>query len=137
MFEPSFDQFVMELAHVSYDRVEHWQSANYSNRRIRGKHSEELRVYSKGTSMIGQPEAFIKLPTEGEVRAASGGHVHPYETYLGGVVARMARLLMAHPLIGPAFRQLFRTVMFEPGTLSRVEREMVASVATAAQRCVY
>jgi hypothetical protein len=84
-----------------------------------------------------QQEAFVKLPSEDEVRDASGGQVHPYETYLGGVVARMARLLMAHPLIGPAFRQLSRAIMFGPGQLSRVEREMVAAVATAAQRCVY
>jgi hypothetical protein len=82
-------------------------------------------------------EAWISLPTENDVRAASGGQVHPYETFLGGVIARMARLLMAHPAIGPAFRQLSKAVLFGPGALARAEREMVAAVATGAQHCVY
>ncbi len=49
----------------------------------------------------------------------------------------MGRLLSAHKEIGPAFGQLFRTIMFQPGHLSRQEREMVAAVAAAAQDCRY
>ena len=84
-----------------------------------------------------QPEAWVQLPSEDEVRSLAGGRAHPYEAFLGGVVARMARLLVAHPLIGPAFRQLSHVILFGPGALSRAEREMVAAVAAAAQDCVY
>jgi len=88
-------------------------------------------------SRIDAPEAWIKLPTEDDIRAAASGPPHPYVAYLGGVVARMSRLLAAHPLIGPAFGQLSRTVMFGPGALTRIEREAVAAVAASAQGCVY
>lgn len=49
----------------------------------------------------------------------------------------MSRLMMAHDVIGPVFAQLSRTLLFGPGTMSRAEREMVASVAAAAQACHY
>jgi hypothetical protein len=84
-----------------------------------------------------KPEAWVQLPSADAVRAASGGHSHPYEIFMGGVIARMSRLLAAHPLIGPAFRQLSRVILFGPGALSRPEREMVAAVAAAAQDCFY
>jgi hypothetical protein len=82
-------------------------------------------------------DAWVALPSEDDVRAASGGKTHPYEVFLGGRVAHMARLLMAHPQIGPVFRQLSATLLFGPGALSRPEREMVAAVSAAAQQCVY
>lgn len=82
-------------------------------------------------------EAWIRLPSEEEVRAASQGQIHPYERMMGGVVARMARLLMAHEPIGQAFRELARVVLFGPGALSRAERELVAAVAASAQDCAY
>lgn len=84
-----------------------------------------------------RPEAWIQLPTEDEFRARSDGKPHPYETYLGGVVARMARLISAHPRIGPAFRQLSAELLFGPGAMTRAEREMVAAVTAAAQDCFY
>jgi Carboxymuconolactone decarboxylase family len=84
-----------------------------------------------------QPEAWVKLPSEDDIRAMSGGKVHPYEVFLGGRIALMARLLMAHPVIGPVFRPLSAAVLFGPGKLSRTEREMVAGVTAAAQGCVY
>lgn len=84
-----------------------------------------------------QPEAWVKLATEEDVRSAATAGPHPYEVFMGGVVSRMARLLMAHPRLGPAFRQLSAAVLFGPGALSRAEREMVAAVAAAAQDCVY
>jgi Carboxymuconolactone decarboxylase family len=83
------------------------------------------------------PEAWVKLPSEEAMRSASGGRQHPYEIFMGGVVARMARLLAAHPRIGGAFRQLSAEVLFGPGALSRAEREMVAAVTAAAQDCFY
>ena len=49
----------------------------------------------------------------------------------------MARLVMSHPRLGPAFGQLFAQIMFEPGSLSRRERELVAAVAASAQDCFY
>jgi len=82
-------------------------------------------------------DAWIKLPTEDDVRAASAGRVHPYEAFLGGRVAHMARLVMAHPLIGPEMRKLSAAVLFGPGALTRAERETVAAVTAGAQRCVY
>ena len=54
-----------------------------------------------------------------------------------GFVPAMGRLISAHPAIAPVFGALFRQVMFEPGTLTRAEREMVAAVASAAQDCHY
>jgi hypothetical protein len=82
-------------------------------------------------------DAWIELPTDEMVRAARGGQSHPYDQFLGGVIAKMAKLIMAHDVIGPALGQLSRTIMFGPGALSRAEREMVASVAAAAQSCHY
>lgn len=82
-------------------------------------------------------EAWVQLPTEDAVRAGGSGKQHPYEVFLGGVIARMARLLAAHPRIGPAFRQLSAELLFGPGILTRAEREMVAAVTAAAQDCVY
>lgn len=59
---------------------------------------------------------------------------HPYTL---GFVPGMGRLLAAHDAIGPFFGALFNRIMFEPGALSRAEREMVAGVAAAAQDCHY
>jgi Carboxymuconolactone decarboxylase family. len=47
----------------------------------------------------------------------------------------MGRLQATHPPIGRAFSALFRQIMFEPGSLRRQEREMVAAVTAAAQDC--
>jgi alkylhydroperoxidase/carboxymuconolactone decarboxylase family protein YurZ len=59
---------------------------------------------------------------------------HPYNF---GFVPAMGRLLAAHERIGPFFAGLFGQIMFEPGALSRREREMIAAVAAAAQDCHY
>ncbi len=82
-------------------------------------------------------DAWVHLPSEDDVRAASAGRVHPYEDFLGGRIAHMARLVMAHPLIGPAMRQLSAAVLFGPGSLTRAERETVAAVTAAAHQCAY
>ena len=74
-------------------------------------------------------EAYIELPTPAE-----RPRDHPYNF---GFPTAMGRLLSAHPRIGPAFQRLFATIMFEPGALSRQEREMVAAVAASAQTCFY
>jgi alkylhydroperoxidase family enzyme len=85
----------------------------------------------KGTERI----AWVTVPTEEDIRAAipPGGKV-PYDL---GFIPSMRRLLMAHPILGPAFTDLFRQIMFGPGFLTRQEREMVAAVAAAAQDCRY
>ena len=81
------------------------------------------------------PDAWVELASESEVRAHNpADSTHPYDF---GFVANMSRLLVAHGNIGPAFRALFAQIMFEPGHLTRREREMVASVSAAAQDCYY
>ncbi len=80
------------------------------------------------------PVAWIALISEEEVRARRGPG--------GGrlalpTVANMGRLLQTHPRIGPAFNQLMRQIMAEPGVLSHAERQMVAAVAAGAQDCHY
>jgi len=82
-------------------------------------------------------EAWVRLPSEEEVRSTPGRRPHRYEALLGGVIAQMGRLIMAHPVIGPALGQLSGTVLFGPGALSRPERELVAAVTAAAQDCFY
>ncbi len=81
-------------------------------------------------------EAWVAIPTEVERRAQMPVGV-PAGGYDFGFLPAMGRLLSAHKEIGPAFSNLFRTVMFEPGHLSRQERETVAAVAAAAQDCHY
>jgi alkylhydroperoxidase/carboxymuconolactone decarboxylase family protein YurZ len=78
-------------------------------------------------------QAWVELPprTVMAVRRLPGS---PYDF---GFITGMGRLLMAHPRIGEAFMSLFGEIMFAPGHLSRQEREMIASVATAAQFCHY
>lgn len=86
------------------------------------------------------PEAWVKIPTSDELLAAApkdrDAPIHPYD--FGTFFPAMARLVMAHGRIGAKFAPLFNEIMFsEEGALSRDEREMVASVAAAAQDCHY
>lgn len=78
-------------------------------------------------------DAYIALPSIEEVGATRGPH-HPYNF---GFVTGMARMLNAHPRIGPALQALFAEIMFAPGALSRQERELIAAVAASAQACFY
>ena len=82
------------------------------------------------------PEAWVKIPTEEEIRERMPADAkHPYDF---GFVPGMARLIMAHGRIGQAFGMLFAQIMFSPeGALDRREREMVAAVTAAAQDCHY
>ncbi len=83
------------------------------------------------------PEAWVQMPSDAELRARvpAGVPTHPYDF---GFFPAMARLVMAHGRIGPAFGALFAQIMFSPeGKLSRAEREMVAAIASAAQDCHY
>jgi alkylhydroperoxidase/carboxymuconolactone decarboxylase family protein YurZ len=87
--------------------------------------------------MTEQPEkeAWVSLPSSEEVLAQMPRNKpFPYDF---GFISAMRRLLMAHDRIGPAMLSLFAQVMFEPGFLTRREREMVAAVAAAAQDCHY
>ena len=81
-------------------------------------------------------EAWVAIPSEAQRRAQMPPGV-PASGYDFGFLPAMGRLLSAHQEIGPAFSRLFGTVMFEPGHLSRQEREMVAAVAAVAQDCHY
>ena len=81
------------------------------------------------------PDAWVAMPSETEVRAVLPPDADvPYDF---GFLPAMFRLIMAHPRIAPFFGALFGQIMFEPGALSRREREMVAAVAAAAQDCHY
>jgi len=79
------------------------------------------------------PDAWVRMPAEGEIRALVPGG-HPYDF---GFITGMQRLVMAHMGIAPFFGALFQQIMFQPGALQRHEREMVAAVAAAAQDCHY
>ncbi|TMB97433.1 MAG: hypothetical protein E6J42_07725 [Chloroflexi bacterium] len=79
------------------------------------------------------PDAWVALPSREQARAVMPAN-HPYDF---GSPPAMARLVLAHPGIAPFFGALFQRIMFEPGALSRPEREMVAAVTAAAQDCVY
>lgn len=78
-------------------------------------------------------EAWVGLPSK-EMADAAIPAEHPYNF---GFAPNMVRLVMAHPGIGPHFGRLFGAIMFEPGPLDRSEREIVATVAAAAQDCFY
>jgi hypothetical protein len=78
-------------------------------------------------------DAYVQLPDPAMV-AANRPADHPYNF---GAPTGMSRLLMAHPRIGPVFLRLFSEIMFEPGALSRQEREFVAAVAASVQNCFY
>ncbi len=85
--------------------------------------------------MTEQPQPFIALPAEEEIRARMPpGKKLPYDF---GFIPAMARLLSAHERIGTAVRAAFYEIMFAPGTLDRAEREMIAAVASAAQGCEF
>ena len=79
------------------------------------------------------PEAWVQLPSEGDLRALGLGG-NPYDF---GFLPAMMRLVCANGGLAPAFGTLFGLVMFGPGHLDRREREMVAAVASAAQDCFY
>ena len=81
-------------------------------------------------------EAWVRIPSEEERRSqlppGASASAYGFE-----FIPAMARLLAAHDKIGPALGALLRQIMFEPGYLSRQEREMIAAVASAAQDCHY
>lgn len=78
-------------------------------------------------------EAWVALPPRPNAAPGDAQSRNPYSIYRPA----MGRLVMAHDTIGQQFVQLFIQIMFAPGHLSRKEREMVASVAAAAQDCYY
>ena len=79
------------------------------------------------------PDAWVTMPSEDQLRAFVGSG-HPYDF---GFVPAMARLVASHVRIAPHFSALFAQIMFQPGALTRPEREMVAAVTAAAQDCHY
>jgi alkylhydroperoxidase/carboxymuconolactone decarboxylase family protein YurZ len=86
--------------------------------------------------MSEETRPFIELPSEAAMRERTppGAAPSPYDF---GFIGDMSRLLAAHPRIGKAMQGAFYEIMFAPGALTRAEREMVAAVASAAQRCEY
>jgi hypothetical protein len=80
------------------------------------------------------PDAWVEMPSEESIRAMLPAGSAPYDF---GFVTGMQRLIMSHMRIAPFFGALFRQIMFEPGKLSRAEKEMVAAVSAAAQDCHY
>ncbi|MGD9764807.1 MAG: carboxymuconolactone decarboxylase family protein [Candidatus Binatia bacterium] len=85
--------------------------------------------------MAADREAWVDIPTTDELRASMPpGAKYEYDF---GFFPAMGRLIFAHERIGPAVMAFFQQVMFEPGVLSRGERELVAAVTSAAQDCQY
>jgi len=82
------------------------------------------------------PEAWVRIASEEERRSQLPPGA-PASAYGFAFIPAMARLMVTHDRIGPALGALLRQIMFEPGYLSRQEREMVAAVASAAQDCQY
>jgi len=82
------------------------------------------------------PEAWVHIPSEEERRSQLPPGT-PASAYGFKFIPAMARLMASHDKIGPALGALLRQIMFEPGNLTRQEREMVAAVASAAQDCYY
>lgn len=76
--------------------------------------------------------AWVQMPDHETMRPMFDGH--PYDF---GFVPGMGRLIATHDGIGPLFSSLFDQIMFEKGSLTRAEREMIAAVAAAAQDCHY
>jgi hypothetical protein len=104
-----------------------------------GKTVHNLLPHETGGNTVSEstiPEAWVRIPTESEVRAKlpAGRKTGPYDF---GFVPAMGRLLSSHARIGPEFINLYKEIMFAPGQLSRQEREMIAAVAAAAQDCHY
>lgn len=79
------------------------------------------------------PEAWVTMPSEADLREM----IPPGDPYDFGFMPAMTRLIMAHERIGPFFGGLFGQIMFQPGYLSRKEKELVAAVAASAQDCFY
>ena len=79
------------------------------------------------------PDAWVAIPSAQSLEDV----LPPGSPYDFGFMPAMTRLVMAHPRIGPAFGMLFSQIMFEPGHLDRMEKEMVAAVAASAQDCFY
>ena len=51
--------------------------------------------------------------------------------------SQMGRLLVTRESYGGPFLELFQKIMWDPGPLTRQEREMIAMVASRASRCKY
>lgn len=49
----------------------------------------------------------------------------------------MGKLLLSRPRYGGPFLELFQRIMWDPGPLTRQQREMVAMVVSRANRCHY
>ncbi len=79
-------------------------------------------------------DAWVKMPSAEQAAGDAIPDGHPYDF---GYRPAMGRLIGAHPRLAPYFGALFGQIMFIPGALSRVEREMIAGVAAAAQDCHY
>jgi len=51
--------------------------------------------------------------------------------------SQMGRLIATRPRYGGPFLELFKSIMWDEGPLTRQEREMIAMVASRASRCRY
>jgi Carboxymuconolactone decarboxylase family len=51
--------------------------------------------------------------------------------------SQMGRLLVTRASYGGPFLELFQRIMWDPGPLTRREREMIAMVTSRASRCKY
>lgn len=80
--------------------------------------------------------AWIKVIPRGE---ATGELVAQYDR-MGAPDGKVANILAVHSLNPAALRahhDLYKTIMFGPSDLSRAQREMIAVVVSAVNRCHY
>jgi alkylhydroperoxidase family enzyme len=85
----------------------------------------------------GTPPAWIEVVPESD---AEGELADLYDDLRSSVTGRVDHVMMIHSLHPRSMRdheQLYRTVMYGPGGLSRTERETIGVVVSALNRCHY
>jgi alkylhydroperoxidase family enzyme len=83
------------------------------------------------------PPAWIEVIPESE---AEGELAELYDELRSRVTGRVDHVMMIHSLHPRSMRdheQLYRTLMYGPGGLSRAERETIGVVTSALNRCHY
>lgn len=80
--------------------------------------------------------AWIKIVRPGE---AEGALKREYDLAVkrAGKVFQILQIQSLNPAALRASMQVYMATMFQPSPLSRIEREMIATVVSAANHCVY
>ena len=87
--------------------------------------------------MTGRPEAWIDVIDEA---AATGELAEMYDEYRAPQTGAVDNILKIHSLNPPTLRdhaQLYTTLLFGKGGLTRPEREMIGVVVSVENQCLY